>query len=47
MVGTTENYLMWGPPWDTDGIDQCPPIGTDDVRCEWHKLTGGDPNQEN
>ncbi len=26
---------MSGSPWDTDGIDACPPDGDDDVRCEW------------
>ena len=34
-VGVSEDFLMTGQPWDTDGNGACPPDGDDDVRCEW------------
>lgn len=44
VVGVTEDSMVTGPPWDTDGIDDCPPLGDDDVRCEWlSEHTFGDP----
>ena len=35
FVNVSENELMTGTQWDTDGTDACPPQGPDDVRCEW------------
>jgi len=32
-VYVSEDFLMSGPLWDPDGVDNCPPAG--DVRCEW------------
>lgn len=37
-LNMTEDALMTGSPWDSDGIDDCPPFGADDVRCEFLSL---------
>ena len=44
-VRFSENFLTAGPPWDSDGIEECPPIGANDVRCEWRSThTSGNLN---
>ena len=36
---------MTGEPWDTDGSENCPPEGDDDVRCEWTLEHVGDDDE--
>jgi hypothetical protein len=40
-IGLSEDHLVTGEPWDTDGTDDCPPKGDDDVRCVWLEHVGG------
>jgi len=40
-LGSNEDFLLAGPPWDSDGLEACPPLGADDVRCEWLEEHGG------
>jgi hypothetical protein len=35
IVGASESFLTSGLPWDADGIGACPPVGADDVQCEF------------
>jgi hypothetical protein len=39
-----EEFLVTGPPWDSDGIDACPPSGADDTLCSWRQHAGADPD---